>query len=402
MLLKESLQILRAPATFLIAFVLPLIMLFLFGYAISLDPARTRIGLALQDSSAPALGLAQAYENSRWFDVTGHRDVATLKRELTAGDIRGIVVIPQDFSRRLQTSEGAVVQIITDGAMPNAAGFVSAYAEGVRASWAAREQIAGRAAPPLELVPRYWFNPELASHFFLIPGSIAIVMTMIGTLLTALVVARGEPGNASHHGVPLRMPEFATKVIPYFLLGLGSMTLCTLRSGLPVRRRSRFRPALLAIASASSSRPLDRTADLRRDQEPVRRQSGGTDNRLLPADALRVSVRNLSDAPDPGAHVSCPRATSSRRCSRCSWSAICGGCSGARSRCCWDSALCFSPWHCAPRIGGSPDARAPAGDRSQGAVGDPARSPRAHHPRTPPAGAAVRIRVRHDLGGQEL
>ena len=99
---------------------------------IATDPARS---LALQDSSAPALGLAQAYENSRWFNVTGPRDVATLKRELMAGDIRGIVVIPQDFSRRLQTSEGAVVQIITDGALPNAAGFVSAYAEGVRASW---------------------------------------------------------------------------------------------------------------------------------------------------------------------------------------------------------------------------------------------------------------------------
>jgi ABC-2 type transport system permease protein len=254
MLLKESLQILRDPSTFLIAFVLPLIMLFLFGYAISLDPARTRIGLALQDSSAPALGLAQAYENSRWFDVTGPRDVATLKRELMAGDIRGIVVIPQDFSRRLQTPEGAVVQVITDGAMPNAAGFVSAYAEGVRASWAAREQLAGRAAPPLELVPRYWFNPELASHFFLIPGSIAIVMTMIGTLLTALVVAREwERGTMEAiMATPLRMPEFlATKVIPYFLLGLGSMTLCTLLAvflfGVPFRG-SAF--ALLAIASA--------------------------------------------------------------------------------------------------------------------------------------------------------
>jgi ABC-2 type transport system permease protein len=73
MLLKESLQILRDPSTFLIAFVLPMIMLFFFGYAISLDPTRTRIGLALQDSSAPALSLAQAYENSRWFDVSGAR-----------------------------------------------------------------------------------------------------------------------------------------------------------------------------------------------------------------------------------------------------------------------------------------------------------------------------------------
>jgi ABC-2 type transport system permease protein len=255
MLLKESLQIVRDPSTFLIALVLPLIMLFLFGYAISLDPARTKIGLALQDSSAPASSLAQAYENSRWFEVTGRRDVATLKRELTAGNIRGIIVIRQDFSRRLQTPDGAMIQVITDGSMPNVAAFVSGYAEGVRANWAASRTSSGSTAPsPLDLVPRYWFNPELASHFFLIPGSIAIVMTMIGTLLTALVVAREwERGTMEAiMATPLGMAEFlATKVIPYFLLGLGSMTLCTLLAiflfGVPFRGSAL---ALLAIASA--------------------------------------------------------------------------------------------------------------------------------------------------------
>jgi len=257
MLLKESLQILRDPSTFLIAFVLPMIMLFFFGYAISLDPTRTRIGLALQDSSAPALSLAQAYENSRWFDVSGARDVATLKRELVAGRIRGIVVIPQDFSRQLQSPGGsAQVQVITDGALPNAAGFVAAYAEGVRATWAAR-QLAGDGAAsgePLELVPRYWFNPGLSSHFFLIPGSIVIVMTMIGTLLTALVVAREwERGTMEALlATPLTMTEFlATKVLPYFLLGLGSMTLCTLLAvflfGVP------FRGSVLALFAISSA-----------------------------------------------------------------------------------------------------------------------------------------------------
>ena len=257
MLLKESLQILRDPSTFLIAFVLPMIMLFFFGYAISLDPTRTRIGLALQDSSAPALSLAQAYENSRWFDVSGARDVATLKRELVAGRIRGIVVIPQDFSRRLQSPGGsAQVQVITDGALPNAAGFVAAYAEGVRATWAARQSAGDGAASgqPLELVPRYWFNPGLSSHFFLIPGSIVIVMTMIGTLLTALVVAREwERGTMEALlATPLTMTEFlATKVLPYFLLGLGSMTLCTLLAvflfGVP------FRGSVLALFAISSA-----------------------------------------------------------------------------------------------------------------------------------------------------
>ena len=256
MLLKESLQIMRDPSTFLIAFVLPMLLLFLFGYAISLDPTRTRIGLVLQDSSAPAQSLAQAYESSRWFDVTGRRDIESLKRDLSAGRVRGIVVIPQDFGRKLQLGgEAAPIQVITDGSNPNVAGFVASYAEGVRAAWALRESASDASDDrPLELLTRYWFNPELDSHFFLIPGSIVIVMTMIGTLLTALVVAREwERGTMEAiMATPITMTELlATKVIPYFLLGLGSMTLCTLLAvflfGVPFRGSPL---ALLAIASA--------------------------------------------------------------------------------------------------------------------------------------------------------
>jgi ABC-2 type transport system permease protein len=253
MLRKESLQIVRDPSTFLIAFVLPLIMLFFFGYAISLDPTRTRIGLALQDSGSPAQGLAQAFENSEWFEVRGRRDVASLKHELAAGRIRGFVVIPQDFSRRLRSPGAAAqLQVITDGSQPNAAGFVAAYAQGVHESWAAGQS--GAAAGTVELVPRYWFNPGLTSHYFLIPGSIVIVMTMIGTLLTALVVAREwERGTMEALlATPLSMGEFlATKVIPYFLLGLGSMALCTLLAillfGLP------FRGSVLALLAISAT-----------------------------------------------------------------------------------------------------------------------------------------------------
>src|SRR5262249_44948135 len=153
---------------------------------------------------------------------------------------RGIIVIPQDFSRRL-ASGSAEIQVITDGSLPNTAGFVAAYAEGVRASWDAQRHLSSDTSR-LALLTRYWFNPELASHNFLIPGSIVIVMTMIGTLLTALVVAREwERGTMEAvMATPVTMPELlATKVIPYFLLGLGSMALCTLLAtllfGVPFR-----------------------------------------------------------------------------------------------------------------------------------------------------------------------
>lgn len=257
MLRKETLQAIRDPSTLLIAFVLPLILLFLFGFGVSLDTTRARVGVALQDQSAAAVSLADAYRYSRWFEVEMSPTVEPLKRDLVAGHIRGIIVIPPDFGRTLATpGRTAAVQVITDGSLPNTASFVAAYAEGVRASWqAARAGERGRAqATPIELSSRFWFNPELASRFFLVPGSIAIVMTMIGTLLTALVVAREwERGTMEAvMATPVSMAELlASKVIPYFLLGLGSMTLCTVVGiflfGVPFRGSPL---ALLVIASA--------------------------------------------------------------------------------------------------------------------------------------------------------
>jgi ABC-2 type transport system permease protein len=256
MLSKESLQILRDPASLLIAFALPPFLLFLFGYAVNLDTARTRIGLAMLDNSDAALSLESAYRSSRWFDVQTSNSVAPLKTDLVAGRVRGIVVIPQDFGR-LTASDAASIEVITDGSLPNTASFVAAYAEGVRQTWAAG-QVAekGRplAAAPIETDARYWFNPELTSRFFLVPGSMAIVLTIIGTLLTALVIAREwERGTMEAlMATPLSMVEFiATKVIPYFLLGLASAFICTVLAvtvfGVPFRGSA---PALLLIVSA--------------------------------------------------------------------------------------------------------------------------------------------------------
>jgi ABC-2 type transport system permease protein len=241
LLVKESLQILRDPSTMLIAFVLPLLLLFLFGYGVSLDTARTRIGLAVQDSSEASASLAAAYRSSRWFEVHSSRDVTSLKDELIAGRVRGIIVIPSDFGQRFSAGIDAPIQVITDGSLPNTASFVAAYAEGVRATWAEGRALdrGVRLTPAIVPLPRFWFNPGLESRFALIPGSISIVMTMIGTLLTALVVAREwERGTLEAlMATPVSMGEFlATKIIPYFVLGLGSMTLCVSGCRLPVRR----------------------------------------------------------------------------------------------------------------------------------------------------------------------
>ena len=258
LLVKESRQMVRDPSTALIAFVLPLLLLFLFGYGVNLDTVRTRIGIDPRDQSQEASSLAHDFASSRWFEVVTTGSTEVLGRELVAGDIRGIVVIPDGFGRDVARG-GGTIQVITDGALPNTAGFVASYAEGVRASWVAQhawEQglpLSTGPAPAISIEHRYWFNPELTSRFFLVPGSIAVVMTMIGTLLTALVVAR-EWERGTLEGLmatPIGMGEFiATKVVPYFLLGLCSMTLCTLLGifwfGVP------FRGSVLALLAISA------------------------------------------------------------------------------------------------------------------------------------------------------
>ncbi|MBY0582703.1 MAG: ABC transporter permease [Sphingomonas sp.] len=255
MLTKETRQIARDPSTFLIAFVLPMLLLFLFGYGVNLDTARSRVGLSLQDESEAARSLAGDFQQSRWFDVQATGSVSELSTAMVAGRIRGIIVIPNGFGRQVAKG-GGDIQILTDGSMPNTASFVGAYAEGVRATWAAaRADDRGMTkAPPIQTAPRFWFNPELKSRYFLVPGSIAVVMTMVGTLLTSLVIAREwERGTLEAiMATPVGMAEFiATKVVPYFLLALISMTLCAVIAitvfGVPFRG-SPF--ALLVIASA--------------------------------------------------------------------------------------------------------------------------------------------------------
>lgn len=235
--IKETIQITRDPAVFLIVFALPMVLLIIFGFGINLDNKKIRVGLALEDSGAAALSLSAAYRNSPWFDVTLTRSVVPLKPLMIDGKIRGIIVIPQDFSKQSDRGQGAPIQIVTDGSMPNNANFVAGYANGLRTTWEANRTIAkgsnARAAPapPITLNSRFWFNPSLTSRFFLVPGAIAIVMTMIGTLLTALVVAREwERGTMeAMMATPMHMSEFiASKILPYFLLGLCSMALCTI------------------------------------------------------------------------------------------------------------------------------------------------------------------------------
>lgn len=228
---KEQKQILRDPSTMLIAFILPLIMMFIFGYGVSLDADHVRLGLLLEDTSPTARGLENAFLGTPYFDVKTSYNRAALEEEMTRGHIRGLVTIPQDFAKNLLRGTPAPLQVLLDGSEPNTAQFVLNYATGVVNTW--QNQLAIEAKnvqmAPIQPQPRIWFNEELKSRDVLLPGSVAIIMSLIGTLLTALVVAREwERGTMEAIlSTPIHISEMLLgKLIPYFLLGLGTMILC--------------------------------------------------------------------------------------------------------------------------------------------------------------------------------
>ncbi|HUH39739.1 MAG TPA: ABC transporter permease [Castellaniella sp.] len=242
LVVKESRQALRDPSTLLIAFVLPVVLLLLFAYAVSLDAKAVRIGVVLESPGASAQSLAAAFSGTHFLKAHFAHDRREVAEQLVSGDLRGYVVIPQNFEDRLsQGGREPVVQIITDGSYPNTASYVENYARGVVQSWRAGLDIATPAQPIL-LVPRYWFNPELESRRALIPGAIAIIMTIIGTMLTALVVAREwERGTMEAVlSTPASVVEILIgKLLPYFGLGmlstLGAAALAVFVFGVPLR-----------------------------------------------------------------------------------------------------------------------------------------------------------------------
>ncbi|MDY0269307.1 ABC transporter permease [Trichloromonas sp.] len=225
---KEFVQILRDPSSLLIAFVLPVILLFLYGFGVSLDAREIRLGVAVRDSGEEAAGLLAAFRASPYFRTEVARDTRPLEAELLAGRLRGLVVIPQDFSRRIGKGiDPANLQVVADGSETNTANYVQNYAQGVaRTWWNQRLRKTGQDLGGPELVARIWFNPELESRNSLLPGALAIIMAIIGTLLTALVVAREwERGTMEALMVtPVAITELIVgKIFPYFVLGMLAM-----------------------------------------------------------------------------------------------------------------------------------------------------------------------------------
>ena len=243
---KESFQIVRDPSTILISVVLPILLLFIYGFGVSLDLDHLRVGLVLEDTAPDAISFTKSLTDSTYFDVKIVRDRRELQEDILSGAIRGFFVVPSYFSnfRNRPKATVAPIQVITDGSEPNTANFMQYYAQGAFQNWLRQEAISSdlKGLSRINVQPRFWYNEQLESRFFLLSGSLAIIMTLIGTLLTALVVSR-EWERGTMEGLmstTIGIGELVLgKVIPYFILGMISMTICVFISvfgyGLPMR-----------------------------------------------------------------------------------------------------------------------------------------------------------------------
>ena len=227
---KEGLQVRRDPSSIALALVMPVVLILLFGYGVSLDAENIPVAVLLEDGGAAGRDLLGRLEGSRYFDPVVVTSAAEAQRLMADHEVEALVRVGSGFESDLGGAQPAPVQLVLRGIDSNRARLVSAYLEGVVGLWSAAHAARGEpAAPPAASIsPRTWFNPSLRSTNFLVPGLVALVMTLTGALLTALVVAREwERGTMEAILVtPLRPTEFLiAKIVPYYLLGMGGMVL---------------------------------------------------------------------------------------------------------------------------------------------------------------------------------
>jgi ABC-2 type transport system permease protein len=230
LLRKEFLQIRRDPSSIAVAFLMPVTLLLLFGYGVSLDAQHVPIALVVEQPSADTASFTGVFFHSRYFTPVIMSNMPEAVEALMVRRIDGIVHLRSDFTRRLRQADDAPIQVIVNGVDANNARLISGYVEGALTTWRHHraESHVETASLPVQIQQRVWFNSELRSRNYLVPGLIAVIMTLIGALLTAMVMAREwERGTLEALMVtPVTMREILLgKLIPYFILGLGGMTL---------------------------------------------------------------------------------------------------------------------------------------------------------------------------------
>lgn len=224
---KEIKQILRDPSSIIIAFVLPFISIMIYMYGINLDSVKVTMGIKNDDPNPEVATLVKSFGHSKYVNSIYFDNVKDIETAITRSKIKGAVIIPNDFSTKLARGQSADLLVITDGSEVNTANYVQSYATSIANNWLMTSKYAGTAKRPgINAEVRTWYNPDLNSHYFIVPGSIAITMTLIGILLTSLVVAREWERGTMEAMLSTSVKTIHIvlgKYIPYFILGMVSV-----------------------------------------------------------------------------------------------------------------------------------------------------------------------------------
>ena len=233
---KEFRHIIRDVRSLIMALVIPLVMLLLFGFALSLDVDRIPTLVYDADGSDLSRELIHRFRGSRFFAISGFVDnYRDIERGIDRGDILMGVAIPRDYGRHVAAGEQADVQILVDGSDSNTASIALGYAESVVRSYSfelrsdAQNRRAGRSLnPPVDARVRVWYNASLESKNYVVPGLTAVILMIIAALLTSLTIAREwEMGTMEQLlSTPLRPAELVLgKMLAFFVIGVADMTI---------------------------------------------------------------------------------------------------------------------------------------------------------------------------------
>lgn len=258
---KEFLHVLRDPRSLGMAIAIPMLMLLLFGFALTLDVDNVPLVVWDQSGSYASRALVSGFDGSPYFSLVGSAD--SYREIEDAVDHRRAVVglvIPADFAERIEKGQTVAVQMLVDGSDSTKATIAIGYGEAIVSMYAqsasieAVERVGGpKLRPPLEVRPRVWFNPDLESRNYIIPGLIAVIMMVIAALLTSLTVAREwERGTMEQLiSTPVQGTELILgKLVPYFAIGMLDVLLAVLMGEFLFQVPLRGSPALVFAMAA--------------------------------------------------------------------------------------------------------------------------------------------------------
>jgi len=229
---KESLHILRDPRSLYLAVGLPVIMVILFGYAITMDVSHIHLGIVDQDSTSLSRDLIFRLGASDYFDIIYQsNNFSGSEKLLDDGRVKILIGIPSGFSKDLMRGKNTPLQLLIDGSDNNTAQIALGYISGIVRTFSSKIILdklnkhgpAPEGIPPMDVKPIVWFNPDLRSTNFVVPGLIAVIMMVLSAMLTSLTIAREWENGTMEQLIssPVKPIEIITgKLIPYFVLGM--------------------------------------------------------------------------------------------------------------------------------------------------------------------------------------